>query len=175
MESIEMKGKKVLIVDDEADVLETLEELLQGNDISSAGSYDEAKQLLESRDFDIAILDIMGVNGFALLDTANEKKIIAVMLTAHALSPESTIKAYKRGAAYFVPKEEMSHIISFIDDVLQAKEKGENYWSSWLERLGDYYEKRFGKGWKDRDREFWEALARRDWRLASSLRKEEYE
>ncbi|MFH0845548.1 MAG: response regulator, partial [Pseudomonadota bacterium] len=147
MEHMEMKDKKVLIVDDEADILETLEGLLQGNDIFKASSYDEAKQLLESQDFDIAILDIMGVNGFALLDIANEKKIIAIMLTAHALSLESTIKAYKRGAAFFVPKEEMINITSFIDDVLKAKEKGENYWSSWLERLGDYYEKRFGKGW----------------------------
>jgi DNA-binding NtrC family response regulator len=170
-----VKGKRVLIVDDEADILETLEELLQGNEIVRASAYDQAKKLLESQDFDIAILDIMGVNGFALLDTANEKKIIAVMLTAHALSPESTIKAYKRGAAFFVPKEKMGNIVSFIDDVLQAKEKGENYWSSWLERLGDYYEKRFGRGWKDTDREFWEALARRDWRLASSLRKEAYD
>ncbi|MFH1950224.1 MAG: response regulator [Pseudomonadota bacterium] len=175
MEHMEMKGKKVLIVDDEADILETLEGLLQGNDIFKASSYDEAKQLLESQDFDIAILDIMGVNGFALLDIANEKKIIAIMLTAHALSLESTIKAYKRGAAFFVPKEEMINITSFIDDVLKAKEKGENYWSSWLERLGDYYEKRFGKGWKDSDREFWEALARRDWRLAFGLRQQEGE
>ncbi|MFH1479896.1 MAG: response regulator [Pseudomonadota bacterium] len=175
MEHMEMKDKKVLIVDDEADILETLEGLLQGNDIFKASSYDEAKQLLESQDFDIAILDIMGVNGFALLDIANEKKIIAIMLTAHALSLESTIKAYKRGAAFFVPKEEMINITSFIDDVLKAKEKGENYWSSWLERLGDYYEKRFGKGWKDSDREFWEALARRDWRLAFGLRQQEGE
>ena len=148
---------------------------MEMKDIFKASSYDEAKQLLESQDFDIAILDIMGVNGFALLDIANEKKIIAIMLTAHALSLESTIKAYKRGAAFFVPKEEMIHITSFIQDVLVAKEKGENYWSSWLERLGDYYEKRFGKGWKDSDREFWEALARRDWRLAFGLRQQEGE
>jgi hypothetical protein len=72
-----------------------------------------------------------------------------------------------------VPKEEMINITSFVNDVLKAKEKGENYWSTWLERLGDYYEERFGPEWKDSDREFWEALAKRDWRLASTLREQE--
>ena len=175
MENSLMKAKKVLIVDDELDVLETLEELLQDNDIVRASSFEEAKELLESQSFDIAVLDIMGVDGFALLDIACEKKIIAIMLTAHSLSIESTIKAYKRGAAFFVPKEEMMNITSFIQDVLAAKEKGENYWSTWLDRLGHYYENVFGPDWRDRDREFWEALARRDWRLASGLRQQEGE
>ena len=151
----------------------TLTELLEGYEIAKASTYEEAREKLEREPFDLAILDIMGVRGFELLDIANEKKVMAIMLTAHALSVESTIKAYKRGAAYFVPKEEMSNIASFIDDVMKAKEKGENYWSTWLDRLGDYYEKLFGPDWKDSDREFWEALARRDWRLASSLREEE--
>jgi len=172
-ENILLKGKKVLIVDDEPDVLETLEELLEGSDIVRASSYEEAKAFLEDQHFDLAILDIMGVNGFQLLDIANEKKIIAIMLTAHALSPESTVKAYKRGAAFFVPKDEMVNISSFISDVLKAKEKGENYWSTWLDRLGAYYDKRFGPDWRDSDREFWEALAQREWRLAAGLRQEE--
>jgi hypothetical protein len=104
---------------------------------------------------------------------ANEKKILAVMLTAHALTPEDTVKSYKRGAAFFVPKEEMSNITTFLSDVLEAKEKGENYWASWLDRLGRYYDKKFGPDWKDSDREFWEALSKQDWRLASVLRREE--
>jgi len=173
-ESNLLKGKKVLIVDDEPDVIETLEELLPLCEIVKASSFQEGKELLETQYFDMAILDIMGVDGFKLLDIANERKVISVMLTAHALSPESTIKAYKRGAAFFVPKDEMAHITSFLNDVLKAKEKGENYWSTWLDSLGAYYDKVFGPDWKDRDREFWEALAQRKWRLASALRKEEY-
>jgi DNA-binding response OmpR family regulator len=173
-ESDLLKGKRVLIVDDEPDVIEALEEVLSECRIIKASSFSEGKALLESQNPDVAILDIMGVNGFKLLDIANERKIVAVMLTAQALSPESTIKAYRRGAAFFVPKDEMAKITVFLNDVLRAKEKGENYWATWLDSLGAYYDKKFGPSWKDKDREFWEALARKEWRLASALRKEEY-
>jgi DNA-binding NtrC family response regulator len=172
-ESSLLEDKRVLIVDDEPDVLETLEELLSMCEIVAASSFDEAQDLLETHGFDMAVLDIMGVNGYKLLDIANEKKILAVMLTAHALTPEDTVKSYKRGAAFFVPKEEMANMTTFLSDVLEAKEKGENYWARWLDRLGDYYEKKFGPEWRDSDREFWEALSKQDWRLASVLRREE--
>jgi len=172
-ESSSLEDKRVLIVDDEPDVLETLEELLSMCEIVAASSFDEAQDLLETHGFDMAVLDIMGVNGYKLLDIANEKKILAVMLTAHALTPEDTVKSYKRGAAFFVPKEEMANMTTFLSDVLEAKEKGENYWARWLDRLGHYYDKKFGPGWKDSDKEFWEALSQQDWRLASVLRREE--
>jgi DNA-binding NtrC family response regulator len=172
-ESSLLEDKRVLIVDDEPDVLETLEELLSMCEIVAAASFDEAQALLETHGFDMAVLDIMGVNGYKLLDIANEKKILAVMLTAHALTPEDTVKSYKRGAAFFVPKEEMANMTTFLSDVLEAKEKGENYWARWLDRLGHYYDKKFGPDWRDSDKEFWETLSKQDWRLASVLRREE--
>jgi CheY-like chemotaxis protein len=171
-ESSLLEGKKVLIVDDEPDVLETLEDLLFMCEVQKASTFEEAKEVLESQNLDFAILDIMGVDGYRLLDIANEKKVLAVMLTAHALTPEDTVKSYKRGAAFFVPKEEMASITTFLEDILGAKEKGENYWATWLDRLGAYYDDKFGPGWRDSDKEFWEALAKRDWRLASVLRKQ---
>jgi DNA-binding response OmpR family regulator len=85
-----LKGKKILVVDDEPDILETLEELLYMSDVTKASTFEEAKKLLETRPFDIAILDIMGVGGFYLLGIANREKVIGVMLTAHALSPRKT-------------------------------------------------------------------------------------
>jgi CheY-like chemotaxis protein len=170
-----LKGKKILIVDDEPDVLSVLEELLDMCDTVKASSFEEAREFLQSQDFDFAILDIMGVNGFQLLDIANGRKIRAIMLTAHSLTIESTIKSYKRGAAYFVPKDEIARIVVFLEDILEASRKGENYWTEWLDRLGAYYERRFGPDWKDKDRQFWEALAKHEWRLASVLRKEEAE
>ena len=97
-------GKKILIVDDEPDILDTLEELLPMCDITKASSFDEAMGLLEKEKFEIAILDIMGVAGFDLLKIAAKKKVISVMLTAHALSPDNVVRSYKEGAAFYVPK-----------------------------------------------------------------------
>ena len=65
------------------------------------------------------------------------------MLTAHALSVEDTVKSYKDGAASYVPKDEMANITDFLEDILEAKEKGKHFWSRWFERLGSYYEKNF--------------------------------
>jgi DNA-binding NtrC family response regulator len=163
-------GKRILMVDDEIDVLETLEELLENNHITKATSFDSALSFLENQSFDIAILDIMGVDGFRLLDIANEKKILSVMLTAHALSPDITVKAYKRGAAYFVPKDRMSDIGIFLKDVFECAEKGEDVWKTWLQRLEDYYNERFGQDWKDEERDFWQAIASQNWSLAANFR-----
>ena len=42
-----LKGKKILVVDDEPDVLESLEEILDECDIETASSYESAKELLK--------------------------------------------------------------------------------------------------------------------------------
>lgn len=150
-----LEGKKVLIVDDEPDILETLEALLPMCHVAKASTFEEAEKLLQTEYFDIAILDIMGVDGYKLLDIAKKKEIIPVMLTAHALSIENTIKSYKKGAASYVPKDEMVKITTFLNDILEAKEKGENFWWRWLDRLGGYYEKKFGQDWKGKEKDFW--------------------
>ena len=151
-----LDGKKILIVDDEPDVLESLEELLPMCDVVKASTFSKAKELLESQYFDMAVLDIMGVDGYKLLEIAKERKVIAVMLTAHALSVDDTVKSYKDGAASYVPKDEMANITDFLEDILEAREKGGNFWWRWLDRLGTYYEKKFGADWQKNDEEFWE-------------------
>lgn len=153
-----LEGKKVLIVDDEADVLESLEELLFMCDVSKASSFEEAKKMLETRDFDIAILDIMGVKGFDLLTLANKKEIMAVMLTANALSPENTYRAYEGGAASYVPKDEMVHIATYLTDVLEAQKEEKHPWWRWLDRLGSFYNKKFGANWRDKHEDLWKSV-----------------
>jgi DNA-binding NtrC family response regulator len=149
-------GKRVLIVDDEPDVLNALADLLSMCHVTKASTFEQAKEQLETHAFDIAILDIMGVNGYELLELAIKKNVIAMMVTAHALSPDHTVKAFRKGAAFFVPKEKMGNIEMFLNDVLEAKEKGHNLWGRWLDRLDDYYVKRFGPQWKDHNKDFWE-------------------
>lgn len=158
MSDIDMiKGIKVLVVDDEQDILEVLEELLDMCHVTTASTFNKAKTLLETQTFDIAILDIMGVDGYSLLEIANKKNIPAVMLTAHAFSAGNLVKTIKQGAYAYVPKEEISRISEFLSDALNAKKKGENPWQVWEEKLpSSYFEKRWGAAWKDVDRSFWD-------------------
>ena len=152
-------GKKVLIVDDEKDVLDSLTEILNLCKIDTAGSFEEAKDLLEHNDYDIVVLDIMGVNGFELLEISKVKGIPALMLTAHALSEETLKKSAEEGAAYFVPKVEMQQIAIFVADVLEAKEKGKNPWVRWFDRLGVTFDSIFtGPNWREREKEFWDKV-----------------
>jgi DNA-binding NtrC family response regulator len=152
-----LEGKKILVVDDEPDILDALEELLSMCNVVKASTFDEAKEFLESQNFDIAILDIMGVDGYGLLHIAKQRKITAVMLTAHAFSPDNLVKSIKKGATSYLPKEEITNIAVFLNDILEAQERGENPWEPWQERLpSSYFEKRWGAAWQDTDKEFWE-------------------
>lgn len=150
-----LKGKRILIVDDDTDVLETLEDLLPDCKTEKASTFEDARNFLLKQTFDIAILDIMGVNGYELLQITQRQKVIAVMLTAQALSPEHVKKSYTEGASFYIPKEEMAKIESFLEDVLDALEKGKNPWDKWLERMSFFCEKTFGNKWKKDDPNFW--------------------
>ncbi|MBW2209159.1 MAG: response regulator [Deltaproteobacteria bacterium] len=145
-----LEGKRVLIVDDEPDVLETLVDLLPMCDVVKASTFDEAKNLLETQYFDMAILDIMGVQGYELLKISNEKRVIGVMLTANAMTPDNVVKSYEEGAASFVPKEEMANITTFLIDIFEAEEKGKSLWWRWFDRLADYFDNKFGPDWQEK-------------------------
>ncbi len=151
-----LNGKRILIVDDEPDVLDTLVDLLPMCGTVTASTYEEARDQLTSGDFDMAILDIMGVEGYKLLDLATERKITAVMLTAHALTPEDTVKSRKKGAAYYLPKEEMVNLEQHLTDVLEAQAKGKSTWDRWFSRFASFYERKFGPGWQETDQDFWD-------------------
>ncbi len=154
-----LDGKRVLIVDDEPDILQVLEELLFMCDVVSASTFEEARELLEKEEFDVAVLDIMGVNGYRLLEICNSKGTTAVMLTAHAFTPDNLVKSIKQGADSYIPKDEIADIASFINDIIEAKKKGEDPWGKWQEKLpSSYFERRFGAAWQDNDKEFWESF-----------------
>jgi DNA-binding NtrC family response regulator len=153
-----LRGKRVLIVDDEEDILDFLTELLDMCKIDRASTFEGAKKLLENNFYHMAVLDIMGVRGYELLEIANKKNIPALMLTAHALSKENLKKSFEKGASYYVPKDEMSKVEIFLADILEAQEKKKNVWIKWYERLSSFCDRRFGPNWKDEDPEFWDSL-----------------
>jgi DNA-binding NtrC family response regulator len=151
-----LKDKVVLVVDDEPDILKVVEEELDMCLVHKASDYDMALQYILTYNYDMVILDIMGVNGFDLLKKAVHRGFPAVMLTAHALSPESLKKSIKLGAVSFLPKEKISELQSFLEDVVLGE--GKPVWQKMFDKLGDYFNRRFGPDWKEKDRFFEEFL-----------------
>jgi CheY-like chemotaxis protein len=158
-----LKGKRVLIVDDEPDILDVLTDILSAGMIDRASTFEQAKELLETENYDVAVLDIMGVKGFELLEIARQRNIPALMLTAHALNKESLKKAAEEGASYYVPKEEIDKIDVFVADVIEARENNKNPWVRWYERLCGFFDnnKKFsGPNWRKQHEEFWDEKLR---------------
>lgn len=146
-----LEGKRILAVDDEQDVLDVLSHEI--NDackctIDTAGSYEKAAELIEQNDYDIVILDIMGVRGFDLLDLAVGRHQRAVMLTAKSLSPEALQKSHDAGARAFLPKDRLGQIVPFLEDVLSHDHK--SVWEKILKRMEDYWDERFKDDWRKR-------------------------
>jgi len=153
-----LKGRRVLIVDDEEDILEFLTELLDMCKIDKSSNFEEARDLLEKNFYDLAVLDIMGVRGYDLLEIARRREVPSLILTAHALSAENLKKSFKEGASYFVPKDEITNIPVYLADILEAKEQHKNVWLKWYERLSSFCDRRFGPDWREQDPEFWDSL-----------------
>ncbi|RJR49515.1 MAG: response regulator [Desulfobacteraceae bacterium] len=147
-----LNGKMILVVDDEPDIIESVAEELHMCIIRKAQDYDTALQYLLGFTFDVVILDIMGVNGFELLKTSVSRGFPTVMLTAHAMSPDALKKSIKLGAVSFLPKEKITELKSFLADVVL--EDGKPIWKRLFDKLGDYFDKRFGPDWKERDHFF---------------------
>lgn len=149
-------GKHILIVDDEQDILDTLFDLLGDCRIDRASSFEQARDMFEANDYDLAILDIMGVDGYGLLEIANQKSVPAIMLTAHALSAENLIKSAKEGAAYYAPKEELLNIKSIVIEVLEAIQDKKSTWQKMFDRLDSFYDRQFkGPEWREQEKDFW--------------------
>ena len=154
-----LQDKMILVVDDEPDILDSVSEELDMCILHKASDYETALQYLLSYTYDIVILDIMGVNGFELLRTAVSRGFPAVMLTAHALTPEALKKAIKLGAVSFLPKEQIAEMRSFLEDAVVGTRK--QAWQRLFDKLGGTFNKRFGPDWKEKDkffREFEEEL-----------------
>jgi len=147
--------KKILAVDDEADILAVVEEEISANCsdciIDKATSYDEAVKFLKSRSYDLIILDIMGVRGFDLLEIVVKNNMKAVMLTAHALSPENLKRAHDMGARAYLPKSKLGEIVPFLEDVM--KYEFEPGWKRLMGALRDVFTDLWGRDWEKLEKE----------------------
>jgi CheY-like chemotaxis protein len=156
-----LSNKRILAVDDEPDVLMVLEEeivdVCPNCQLDKATTYEQASQLLASWTYDLIILDIMGVRGFELLENAVAREVPVAMLTAHALTPEALKRSVELGARTYLPKEKLGEVVPFLEDMLTLE-----YLPTWkrlFEKLGGFFEARFGANWQKVDAKFWQEFS----------------
>lgn len=144
-----LKGKRILAVDDEPDVLELIREQLPDCELTTAGDFEAARELILLNRYDLVILDIMGVDGFGLLDECRIRKMPAAILTAHAITVDSINQSMKLGAVSFLPKEELERLPELIAEILEDIAEGKTHWQRLFERLGPFFKERLGLTWED--------------------------
>jgi len=150
-----LAGKRILAVDDEPDILESIEDILQDSQVDCAGTYESASEKLKMNQYDLVILDIMGVNGLQLLDESVARNFPTVMLTAHAINPETLLACIRKGAISYLPKETLPELDELLTAIFKAHESGEPPWKLLFERLGEFFDQRFGPNWKEKEKPFW--------------------
>ena len=155
-----LKGIHILAVDDEEDILETIVEILDESRVDSARDYQSASQKVKESKYDLAILDIMGVDGLKLLEETVARDIPTVMLSAQGISPATLMESIQKGAISYLPKEALADLDDVLNELLGAYHRGEPPWKLLFENLGDFFDKRFGSEWKAKDQEFWSEFSR---------------
>jgi two-component system response regulator PilR (NtrC family) len=111
----------VLVIDDEPVVVDVLRQLLskQGHEVHVAGDAAGGRQLLEQREWDAVLLDVMlpDADGMDLLRWIRERHpdVAVVMITAFG-TVESAVRAMKAGAFHYVTKpfknDEVRHLVA---------------------------------------------------------------
>jgi len=152
-----LKHKYILAVDDEEDVLEIIqEELSETPDVTlhTAESFELGQQYLVSYTYDLVILDIMGVQGFDLLKIAVRHNFPVVMLTAHALNPESLKQSIELGARAYLPKDKLGALIPFLEDVLRLSYR--SVWKKAFDHVATLFDQRYGSDWRTSETAFWD-------------------
>jgi DNA-binding NtrC family response regulator len=116
--------KRILVVDDERNMLETVQSILneEGYRTLTASSGDEALRLLSQNDVNLLLIDarMPGIDGFELLERArkNYPDIPVVMITAYA-TPKLAVRAIKGGAHDYIAKPfEPEELLSTIEHAL---------------------------------------------------------
>ena len=122
-----MPPAKILIVDDEIRMLESLSVLMsgQGYRVETASSGSEALDKLAVRDFDVILLDMLldDMDGYQVMERvrAFSPDALVVIMTGNA-SVESAVKALKLGAYSYLKKPfEVEDLFKTIENALSQK------------------------------------------------------
>ena len=127
---------RILIVDDDVQICETLSEILldEGFEVEYVLSGEEALQKVDSESYDVVITDLLmpKVDGMEILTHVKrvKPKTQVIMITAFA-TIENAVEAMKRGASDYIAKPfKINEIQSSIKRVLEEAKFREEFLST---------------------------------------------
>ena len=139
-----LEGINILAVDDEEDVLATIQDMLEMSTVDVALDYQTASEKINRNRYDLCILDIMGVNGLTLLEEAVEKKLPTVMLTAHSMDYQTLMLSIRKGSIAFLPKEKLADLDHLLDKLMEAHQAKASTWKILFDEMGNFFNEKFG-------------------------------
>mgnify|MGYP000026364367 CR=1 FL=1 len=97
-----METKKILLIDDEADLIEMLKKFLEeeGYEVVSSCNGKQGLEMFEKEEPDLVLLDLAlpGMNGLEVLKRMmKKKKTLVIMITAYK-DAEKVVDAFRLGA-----------------------------------------------------------------------------
>lgn len=120
-------SKEILIVDDEEVVQDVLKSLLEKNGYRTTGVYsaEEALEVLENKDWDLVLLDLMlpGMSGLdALPEMMKKNPNLPVMMITAFGTIESAVKAMQLGAHHYLTKPfKNDEVLILIEKAIEQK------------------------------------------------------
>ena len=103
-----MSGPRVLVVDDEPEILRTLRLVLAGNgySVATAASGEEAIEELASRAPDVILLDLMlpGIDGLEVVRRVRERSAVPIVVLSARGEEATKVQALDLGADDYVAK-----------------------------------------------------------------------
>jgi DNA-binding NtrC family response regulator len=138
---------KILVVDDNPDVLKLIANILESNDyeVKTAPSGTSAIKEIESNDYDMVLTDLMmpDVDGMQVLENAILKipKTMCIILTGHG-TIKSSVEAIKKGAFDYITKPvSPSELLIIVEKALKFKNLEEENIRLKKELKGKYHYK----------------------------------
>jgi len=138
---------KILVVDDDPDVLKLIADILESNDyeVKTVSNGASAIKELENNDYDMVLTDLMmpDVDGMQVLENAILKtpKTMCIILTGHG-TIKSSVEAIKKGAFDYITKPvSPTELLIYVEKALKFKNLEEENIRLKKELKGKYHYK----------------------------------
>ncbi len=164
-----LKDKQILAVDNEWDVIETIQDVLSGACLDVTRNHERALEKIELTQYDLAILDIMDDHGFLLLEECVKRDIPAIILISVTAPRELLMKAVKKGAVSYLAKKHLDELGTLIHQLFSSQNQGNPAWKVMFKKLKGY-NKRFKDKMEDINGDFW-AASDKKWEISKGIQK----